>query len=426
MTAFAAVGAVVAPVVDDVVPQVHIPAPGRILVIFIDVRMVDTGVAAVVVGQDVVVEGGVLAAPEAAIAVISLRVKFAVLHGLGDQAPLEGEILVAIEGSRLVHAPTHGAVVQDHVIQVTAPDAVLAVGLAGCDVGFRPRRLVAQAETDEPDDDVGSLQVHRIVLQADAVARSRLARDGEVALGNLEVGLELDDAGDVEDDGAGPALVHGPAQRAFRTGVLQSGHVQHLAAASAGRVHAAALGAREGARETVLLHFGDGEIGIILLGRGGCRPDGILGSFRPGIEPGHGRGAAGIDRLHAELVVRRLGQVIDRGVAGAAGSFLHLGAVLLEFPGIGSRARHVVPLELEAGFRGLVQFQVRGGGRGRHRGRRIHRIVLLTAAGGQEKAGKGQEGQFFSHTYCFCSYSRDAQMKGPMPLGSFSMIFSWI
>ena len=198
-----------------------------------------------------------------------------------------------------------------------------------------------------------------------------------------------------------------------------------LAATAAGGVHTAALRAREGTGNAVLLRFGDGEIGIILVGRSGGGIHRVHGAFRAGVGPGHGGGAAGIDGLHAELVVRGLGQAVDRGIARTGSSFLHFGAVLLEFPGIGSRARHVVPLELEAGFRGFVQFQVRGGGRRRHRGRRIHRIVLLTAAGDQEKAGKGQEGQFFSH-YCFCSYSRDAQMKGPMPFGSFSIIFSWM
>ena len=170
--------------------------------VLVDMRMVDAGVPAVVMGQDVMVEGGVLAAPEAAIAVIPLRVELAVLHGLGNQAPLHGEILVAVEGSRLVHAPAHGAVVQDDMVQITAPDAVLAVGLAGLDLGGGPGSLVTEPETQETDDHViGTLgQIRRIVFEADTVAGSRLARNGQIAFGDFEVGLQFDRAGHVEDN----------------------------------------------------------------------------------------------------------------------------------------------------------------------------------------------------------------------------------
>ena len=421
MAALAAVGAVVAPVVDHVVAEVHIPAAGGILVILIDVRMVDAGVAAVVMGQDVMMERGVLAAPETAITVVPLRMQLAVLHGFRNQAPLEGEVLVSVERGGLVDAPAHGAVVQDHVVQVAAPDAVFAIGLAGLDLRRGPRGFVAQAETDETDDDIGSLQVHRIVLEADPVARGRLARDRQVALGNLEVGLQLDDAGHVEDDGAGAGLVHGPAEGSLRTGVLQRGHVIDLAAAAAGGVHAAALGAREGAGDAILLHGRDGEIGIELVGRRGGRI-GIDGPVRTGVDPGHGGRAAGVHSLHAEPVVRRFRQAGDGGIAGAGRSLLHFCAVFLEFPGVGSRPFHRVPLELQAGFRRLVQFQVCRSRRGLG-GVRHDNGILLPAAGGQKQGCQGQQGQFFLHSF---SYSREAQMKGPTPFGSFSTIFSLI
>ena len=69
--------------------------------VLVDMRMVNAGVAAVVMGQDIVMERSVLSAPEAAVAVISaaggLFVKAAALHRFSHQAPLEGEILVPIK-----------------------------------------------------------------------------------------------------------------------------------------------------------------------------------------------------------------------------------------------------------------------------------------------------------------------------------------
>ena len=257
-----------------------------------------------------------------------------------------------------------------------------------------------------------------VVLQADTVARSRLSGDGDIPVGDLERGLEFDDARHVKDDGAGTLLFDG---RPERTGalVVQVRHVDHLAAAAAGHPHAAALGTREGAREAVLLIGRDGEVGIgDRRGRRGGRIR-VHGSRGAGIDPGGGGRAVLIHRLHAEAVVRGLGEAGDDDVTVLRGSFLHFRTALLQLPLIGSRILHRVPLEGEAVVGGVVHDQARRGG-----GERVLRLRrrLVAAAGSQEKH-HGEDGQNLSHNF---SYSREAQMKGPTPFGSFSTTFSWM
>ena len=78
--------------------------------------------------------------------------------------------------------------VENDIILVAAPDGILAVRLSILDFLVCPRGFVSQAKTDKPDDYIVCPNIGRIVLQADTVARGRLARDRQVALGNLEVG----------------------------------------------------------------------------------------------------------------------------------------------------------------------------------------------------------------------------------------------
>ena len=405
---FAAVAGISLPVVHHVVEDGHGALLGGHVVV------VDAGVAAVVMRQEVVVVGGVVAAPDAAITVGALVVD-GVAEAFRNDVPLEGEILHPVEGSALVGAPAHGAMVDDDLLVFVV---VVAHHLHG--VVFR-LFLIAHPAADETDDHVAGADAEGVVLQADTVTGGALAGDGQVSPRDVQLLLQGDGAGHVEDDGQRPIrFFDAVPEGALRAVVLQGGHVVDFAATAAGGVHAAALGAGEGAGDAVLFHRGNGELLIVLAGRRGGR-FGVHRSIRAGVDPGHGRSAARVHGLDAELVIRRLGQAGDRRVAGADTPLIDFGAVFLEFPGVGSRALHRIPLELQAGFRLLVQLHVRGGGRGLGGVGSDDRILLLTAAGGQKQGSEGHQGQFFSHSF---SYSREAQMKGPTPFGSFSMIFS--
>ena len=121
MHGLATVAAVAGIVVDHIVAHVHT------LVELRGVARTQTGRAALVMGQQVVVEGGTAAAPVAAVAVGAFAVT-GILQTLGHKAPLHRGVLVAVDGETLVDAPTHRTVVDDDVLLVETAETVPTVG----------------------------------------------------------------------------------------------------------------------------------------------------------------------------------------------------------------------------------------------------------------------------------------------------------
>ena len=136
--------------------------------------------------------------------------------------------------------------VEDDVLVVTAPDGVRTVG------EIAARIEVAQAETHIADDHVIGVDHDRAAGDADAAARGGLPRNGEVAVPDAQVARQVDRAGHVEDHDAFARSLGGGAERTGAR-VVEVGDVVDLAPAAARRVHAAALGAGEGAQHAVVL-----------------------------------------------------------------------------------------------------------------------------------------------------------------------------
>ena len=251
-----------APVVEDVVAQVHpfVVRTAR------EAAAAEAGRTALVVGHEVVVEAGAFASPDASVAVAALAVD-GVGEAFAEDAPLHGEVLVAVEGRAFVRAPAHAAMVDDDVLLVASPHGVV-FGLV----------LVAHAAADEADDDVVGLHHERVVLQADAVAGGGLSGDGDVAVLYLKCLFQLDDARDVEYDDAGPCLPEAGTERAFAV-VVQVGHVVDGSAPSAGGGEACvAFGAGKGGGRYVDAFVGCVR-GFFFVGRfgGGDRGNGVFG-----------------------------------------------------------------------------------------------------------------------------------------------------
>ena len=250
MPALAAVGDFAAPAVDDVVAEIDVAPPLRGRICFGIARCgVEPRIAAVVARDEVVVERCVAAAPDAAVAVRRLLFVGRQTQALGEDAPLEREVAVAVERGAFVHAPAHRAVVEDH--------AGTALAFAGV-LRRSGVEIVPEAETKEADDDVfGISDRQRPVLQADAVARGSLARNGDVAslpgvtpvVADVEFRRQRNDARNPEHHDLGPWLRQRPAQRPFGrhgVGVEQVGDVVNPAAAASRDVTPAALGTGKG------------------------------------------------------------------------------------------------------------------------------------------------------------------------------------
>ena len=255
--AFASVAGVAAPVVHDIVDYAQGTLLGG------DVVVVDAGIATVVVGEQVVVVGGVLSAPDAAVAVGAFLVDRHA-QALRYDVPLEAEVGHTVEGRTFIGTPADGTVVDDDVLVGS-----VGVGHYLDGVVFR-FFLVSHTAADEAHDDVARRDAECVVFQADTVSRGCLAGNGEVAFGDVELLAEFDDAGHVEDYGKGPAfLLYAVAEGAGGGGVvLERSHVIDFAAATATGVHSASLGSGESARLAVLFAGGDAEF-IVLLGASG-------------------------------------------------------------------------------------------------------------------------------------------------------------
>ena len=179
-------------------------------------------------------EAGSFASPDAAIAVATLAMD-GVGEAFAEDAPLQGEVFVAVEGRTFICTPAHAAMVDDDVLLIASPHGII--------LRFQ---FVAHAASDEADDDVVGLYHKRVVLQADAVAWSCLSGYGDVSILYFKRLLQLDDARYVEDDDTWPRHGQAVSERSGTT-IIQIGDVIDGTATSARRgVACKTFGAREG------------------------------------------------------------------------------------------------------------------------------------------------------------------------------------
>ena len=102
--------------------------------------------------DEVVVERGQLAAPDAAIAVGALAVT-GVVQAFANGAPLHREVIVVIERSHLVDAPREGTVVEHDARLLALPGGIGTVVRVF---------LLSATETDKADD-VVSARPHGVI-----------------------------------------------------------------------------------------------------------------------------------------------------------------------------------------------------------------------------------------------------------------------
>ena len=158
---------------------------------------------------------------------------------------------------------------------------MLPIGIAADGIVAVADPRLAAAETHVADDDVVRFEFDRVAGDADAVARGGAAGDGDVRRADADAVLELDDAGDIEDDDARSAGFERFAEAA-RAAVVEIGDDEHLAAAPAEAVHAAALRAGEGGNRRlrqILGLRGPRDVRLALRGPSFDRRLGLLPDF---------------------------------------------------------------------------------------------------------------------------------------------------
>ena len=209
---FATVGAFIAPVVEHVVPVIVVPATRR-----------PAGVATVVVSNQVVMIGAVLVSPDSAETMRPVRLG----AGFGDHAPLNRDVFIVVQGEHLVAAPTGRHVIQNDVLSVSSADRVT---------------LVVRSDPEIPNDDIIGVDAE-IAFDRDSISRSGLSGDGDVIL--LDPHISIDRARHLEDDDSRPLGI-ASRLKAARSGGVEIGHRDHLAAATACSLGAVAFRAGKG------------------------------------------------------------------------------------------------------------------------------------------------------------------------------------
>ena len=149
-----------------------------------------------------------------------------------DQRGTEPRRLLAdgsdFDDQGLVHAPTRGAMV-DHNVIAAAAEAVLLLPF-----------LIARPEPQVTHDHLRGVEGDLIGLNADAVARRRLARDREKRLANLQLRLERDRPRHAKHHRARPLRQH-RRPKTPRSGAVQVSRLEHFSPAAAHRGFAKSL-----------------------------------------------------------------------------------------------------------------------------------------------------------------------------------------
>ena len=157
-TFLASVNGLHSPVEDNIVHELHCPAVENPVGSGINGRMVETGVAAIIVSQDIVMERNIASAPYSSISVLALMVYRAV-QGFGYNAPLYRRIRQSVERCVFIRCPAHGTMVDNNILHMAGTKCIVFV-----------LRCRSHPETDISHYDLIGSDIHSVVLQSDTLS----------------------------------------------------------------------------------------------------------------------------------------------------------------------------------------------------------------------------------------------------------------
>ena len=143
-----------------------------------------------------------LATPDTPIAVLSLRATW-IGQCFSQSAPLHGEVFVVVIRGYFVNAPGEGAVVEDDIVELSAPGGISTI----IDI-FK----LGTADSDKAHDDIVARQANGIISQGNALSRSSLSGNGKTVTLDEEIRFEVHITTHVKDNGA-VAGRHGVSER---------------------------------------------------------------------------------------------------------------------------------------------------------------------------------------------------------------------
>src|SRR6185369_7565554 len=114
-----------------------------------------------------------------------------------------------------------------------------------CDAVIFLACQIAEPAAEVTHDDIIRRDHERVIAEADAIARRRLARDGDVGIFNNQFSRQRDQAGNAKDNDAG-TLGFASGAEAARSFVAQICYRDYLTAATSRRRRAKAFSPRKG------------------------------------------------------------------------------------------------------------------------------------------------------------------------------------
>src|SRR5690606_14989073 len=114
---------------------------------------------AFVVGDQVMMKTRAIATPDTAIPMRSFFVQ-GIVEALRNDTPLKGKILVCIKRSSFIGTPAHGAMIDDYIFAVPAPDGIAFYLF-----------FISQSESEKANDYVIGPDKYRVIFKGDTITR---------------------------------------------------------------------------------------------------------------------------------------------------------------------------------------------------------------------------------------------------------------
>ena len=180
--AFTAITTIARPVVNHVIPHIHILASLR------ERTRAKTRRTAFVMRQQIMMKRSPRSSPDGTIAMTPLGMSCRT-EAFGRDAPLYGQVFSPINGTALIYRPTDGAMINHHIPAIGTSQAIRLAP-----------SFIAYPETEIADNHIIGIDCHRIACDADALSRSRLTGNSQITLCNPQVAVEKDSACHVKNN----------------------------------------------------------------------------------------------------------------------------------------------------------------------------------------------------------------------------------
>ncbi|MPM62736.1 hypothetical protein SDC9_109613 [bioreactor metagenome] len=156
--------------------------------------------------NQIVMKTGIFATPQPSVTMCAFRMT-CVIERFGNITPLQGKIIVGIKRCTFIDTPAHGAMIDNNIILISAPNGIAFIG----------EYFVAQSETHETDNHITCTDLHFIITQANAITRSCLTCNRYISLRYIQSAFKDNNTRNFKKNGPRTGLIQSPSECSHRT-----------------------------------------------------------------------------------------------------------------------------------------------------------------------------------------------------------------